>query len=540
MNARRSRDGTCGLWRCSIIESGELQQNKEAGKKNAWIIAVAFIVVIAAIAFSVLTHMPDSVPEPVAEQDGDSLRIYFCSEVTALSAQYKASQQGGDPTATNGYNDCMLLEYIDIGGDAHYALIDTGSKWETGDDSTVTVEWLKSHGVEKLDWMLITHQHQDHMGAAASVFKDFAVDELYVKHYDGYWTLQGVNDEEEAREILGAGKNEKIPMNGNYYADENGVGLTKRSDSGAYAGLLKSALYQGTKIIGPAWDEVDPTSPICSFASPALSELESWQSFLAKRDETELASLFEPFDDDNTRFEFGPAHIEILNWKEYDAKGREWSCYSTVEHESVFGENENSLGVVIEVGDTRGFFAGDIEYVDTWKKVPKHASNVNDEDLIAEDVGDVDFYKVAHHGYRSSTSDNLMAHMKPEAAMITNVVGRAADEVLQRLDEHGTTYMYTTEDEVETIVELAPDAVRMARASDGSWSYKTPYHTISIVDSTNDEVVTTLTVRDGRDAELPDGFEAPVHSGYGPGILQHLPTNVRNDCTVVLEYRIVD
>ena len=132
-----------------------------------------------------------------------------------------------------------------------------------------------------------------------------------------------------------------------------------------------------------------------------------------------------------------------------------------------------------------------------------------------------------------------MSIMKPEAAMITNMVGQASSKVIIRFEKYGCTYMYTTEDSVETVVELTSDAVRMMRASEGSWCYETPYHDVVVRDGTDGSALTTLSVRDGRNAEWPEGFCAPDHEGYDEGVLPELPTNVRADCQVVVEYELL-
>ena len=423
-------------------------------------------------------------------------------------------------------------------GSSHFALVDTGAKWENGYGSTVAVDWLKSHGVEHLDWMLITHQHGDHMEDAVSILENIEVNTLYMKHYDGTWVLRGVTDEDKARELLGADDDTVLQMSGDYYLRSDGSLMLTSSTTGSYANILKAALSHGTKVIGPSWTEVDPNSPTCLSTSPSLYNLSSWSKWLEENADSSTSEMFEPFDESNVRFNFGPAEIEIVNWQEYDTYGAIWNEYSSFAHEIVVNENENSLGVIVQIGDTRAFLAGDIESSRDWNGIAKRQYELNDEERIAERVGDVDFYKVAHHGYNTSTSEALMEVMRPEAAMITNMVGQASDKVTGRLDKWGCTYMYTTEDPVETVVELSPDAVRMMRASEEWWRYETPYHEVTVRDGVDGSVLATLEVRDGRAAEWPAGFEAPAHDGWrlAGDSLPELPDYVRADCQVVVQY----
>lgn len=70
---------------------------------------------------------------------------------------------GGEPDEVNGrvtFLDvgqglAVLLEY-----DGHYALYDSGP------DSAGLVDSLKNRGVDSLDWLLLSHNHRDHLGGA--------------------------------------------------------------------------------------------------------------------------------------------------------------------------------------------------------------------------------------------------------------------------------------------------------------------------------------------------------------------------------------
>lgn len=508
--------------------------------KRSSIICILFgVLLVVALCAIASCSVPEEQQEVITAEP--TVRLYFCSESTARSGEKIAKEAGVPVGSVGGNNDCILLEYKNDEGERHFALIDTGAKWETDGGSTVAVEWLRSHGVERLDWMLITHQHADHQGDALNVLRQFDVGTLYMKHFDGYWVYYGVTDEKVAREMLGAKEGEKLGKEGVYYLDRNGNMLLTRSSSLAYANIMKVALSNGTRIVGPSWAEVNPESPICASASPTLKELGSWSEWLDEKSTVETPSMFEPFDETNTRFSFGPAEIEIINWQEYDANGAAWSEASKAKHETVVGDNQNSLGVVIQIGDTRAFLAGDIESCEKSFGVKAYPGEVNDEDRIADVVGDVDFYKAAHHGYDSSTSEKLVSKMLPETCMITNMVGQASDEVIERLKKHGCACMYVTEDPVETVVELAPDAVRMMRASEGWWRYETPYHEITVRDGIDGSVLATLEVRDGHDAEWPDDFTVPEHEGWQlvGGVLPELPNRVRTDSQMIVEYERV-
>ena len=86
-----------------------------------------------------------------------------------------------------GCADAALLQYGD-GKTAKYALIDTGasSYHETSDTSidqtkTPIYEYLNKLGVKHLEFVLLTHPHQDHIGGMAKILSDdtIQIDKIY-------------------------------------------------------------------------------------------------------------------------------------------------------------------------------------------------------------------------------------------------------------------------------------------------------------------------------------------------------------------------
>ena len=86
-----------------------------------------------------------------------------------------------------GCADAALLQYGE-GEDAKYALIDTGaaSYHETTDTTidkakTPVYEYLNKLGVKHLEFVLLTHPHQDHIGGMAKILSDttIQIDKIY-------------------------------------------------------------------------------------------------------------------------------------------------------------------------------------------------------------------------------------------------------------------------------------------------------------------------------------------------------------------------
>ena len=75
---------------------------------------------------------------------------------------------------------------------------------------------------------------------------------------------------------------------------------------------------------------------------------------------------------------------------------------------SKVGENDNSLGVLVEKNGTRVFLSGDIDNVS------------GDEKRIAPEIGEINLLKVGHHSYAHSTSSGWLKTLNPKVCVVTN------------------------------------------------------------------------------------------------------------------------
>jgi competence protein ComEC len=66
-----------------------------------------------------------------------------------------------------GQADCILIE-----SSGHYMLVDAGND----EDASVITTYLKNQEVEKLDFVIGTHPHEDHIGSLYSVIDTFDID----------------------------------------------------------------------------------------------------------------------------------------------------------------------------------------------------------------------------------------------------------------------------------------------------------------------------------------------------------------------------
>lgn len=68
-----------------------------------------------------------------------------------------------------GESDCTLIQY-----GSKYMMIDAG---DTDDHDTV-LSYLKSQKVKKLEYLILTHPHADHIGSAADVIEKYSIDKI--------------------------------------------------------------------------------------------------------------------------------------------------------------------------------------------------------------------------------------------------------------------------------------------------------------------------------------------------------------------------
>lgn len=98
---------------------------------------------------------------------------------------------------------------------------------------------------------------------------------------------------------------------------------------------------------------------------------------------------------DSTPFQLGNFTITLFNTTD-------------PETDQKVGENDQSLGVLIEKNGTRVFLAGDMDDL------------TGDEERLAEQIGKVNLLKVGHHSYQNSTSAHWLQTLAPEVCVVTN------------------------------------------------------------------------------------------------------------------------
>ncbi len=99
------------------------------------------------------------------------------------------------------------------------------------------------------------------------------------------------------------------------------------------------------------------------------------------------------------------------------------------------GENDQSLGILVEKNGTRVFLAGDMDNLG------------GDEDRLGPEIGKVDLLKVGHHSNEGSSTAGFIKALSPEICVITNRHDYLNRKVLARFERICHPDYYTPDKE---------------------------------------------------------------------------------------------
>lgn len=264
------------------------------------------------------------------------------SAIIMLAAIIYYFISGGElPSTLSTDPGTLEVHYIDVGQgdstllicDGETMLIDAGEN-EYGDD---VVDYLKSKGIEKLDYVIGTHPDSDHIGGLDTVIKNMECETVFLTDYS--------------------------------------------KDTRTYEEVLEAVEQEDCERINP---QVGDT------------------------------------------YRFGAAEMIII-------------APNRTDYESA---NDGSIGLILQNGGHRFFFAGDAE-------------EEAEYDILENGIHiGADVYKVSHHGSRSSSMEELVEAVDPEFAVIScgekNDYGHPHAATLNTLRRMGIKVFRT--DEQGTIV----------------------------------------------------------------------------------------
>ncbi len=146
----------------------------------------------------------------------------------------------------------LEVHYIDVGqgdatlikADGHYMLIDTGDSGK----GTMVQQYLMKQGVDKLDYLILTHTDADHIGGADVIITKFTIDNLFIGDFEkdnkayeelksaiAYRHMDYLLPEAGAEYQLGNAKFTVIVPNGTYDDPNNGsIALKLRNGDNSF------------------------------------------------------------------------------------------------------------------------------------------------------------------------------------------------------------------------------------------------------------------------------------------------------------------
>ena len=132
--------------------------------------ALIIVALIALTGVLVILNRPKSSPSPSKEP------VQF-SDVSEAPSENSPIESSGKLVITNlnvGKADCAVLEF-----DGSTGLIDTGTYESYG----ILSSFLQQKNISKIDYLILTHYDQDHIGGSIQLLSDFQVENIYLADY---------------------------------------------------------------------------------------------------------------------------------------------------------------------------------------------------------------------------------------------------------------------------------------------------------------------------------------------------------------------
>ena len=137
-----------------------MAKSKKLNKKLIYLIVVLVLAIVSAVGTNYDEIMPEeSETQQTSAQTDANFAVHFVDV---------------------GQGDCTLVE-----SNGEYLLIDAG---ENGHETEV-LNYLRSMNIEKLDYIIVTHQHSDHIGGMPEVLAEFECDNLIMPRLTKAQTL---------------------------------------------------------------------------------------------------------------------------------------------------------------------------------------------------------------------------------------------------------------------------------------------------------------------------------------------------------------
>ena len=214
-------------------------------------------------------------------------------------------------------------------------------------------------------------------------------------------------------------------------ADENGkvhldfiVGTHAHSD---HIGGFDTVILDPDITVGRAYLKAYDSSKISDYEVEQWDNQEVYDQMVSALGERNVPLISAP---DGQPFTFGNFTVTLFNTRDPQTDKK-------------VGENDRSLGVLLEKNGTRIFLAGDMDDLS------------GDESRLAPSIGKVDLLKVGHHSYSGSSSHAFIRTLAPKACVITNDPKSVDTETVARIVKicrHKNIYITGAENGVLAVI----------------------------------------------------------------------------------------
>ena len=107
--------------------------------------------------------------------------------VSTLQEEQTGQETGADSQEEQTGQDTLTVHFIDVGhGDAalitcgqHAMLVDCGKNIK----GRMVSDYVREQGVDRLDYLILTHPDNDHIGGAQVILEDFPIEKILVSSY---------------------------------------------------------------------------------------------------------------------------------------------------------------------------------------------------------------------------------------------------------------------------------------------------------------------------------------------------------------------
>ncbi len=327
-----------------------------------------------------------------------------------------------------GFGDCFLVSLPAVGAGMRHVLFDCGV--HNAGDRAVTpavVENILQETNRSIDVVVATHAHQDHIsgfGKCAELFRQCAIREVWLP-----WTENPADVEAERlrRKQLALAKQ----LEAHLAADANAAPQAKAAVANIVGNevalrFLKSGCGgKATVRFLEAGETLEDAAGVLGLTARVLGPPRD-QTFLARMEPPKKERFFKAKDSEDGyegvpmisdeyeisraagrgqfRLETGNGKkIELMNAKVEDALKASIESADTLTFYLDQAINNTSLCVKLDYFGCRMLFPGDAQYGNwqSWLDTPAAEGH----------LGDIDFYKVSHHGSHNGTPRTAVGHM---------------------------------------------------------------------------------------------------------------------------------